>query len=92
MEEHVIGLLETAVVVLGIVALIVRKNVKLESLVSDAKRIACARMVVHAIQWMEHVIVLGTGLANIVINLVRMIGNTGLESHVNPVHVYKAIH
>jgi hypothetical protein len=50
MEEHVIGLLETAVVLLVIVALIVRKGVKLESLVLDVKAIASAKMVVHVTQ------------------------------------------
>lgn len=65
-----IGLLEAAVVVLGIVALIVRKDVQLESLASGARVIVCARMVAYATQLMGHVLVLSTGLVNTVINLV----------------------
>jgi hypothetical protein len=70
MEEHVIGLLETAVVLLVIVALIVRKGVKLESLVLDVKAIASAKMVVHVTQWMEHVLVMVIGLVHTVTDLV----------------------
>ena len=57
------------VVLPDIVAPIVRKGVKPESLVLAARRIVCARMVVFVIQWMGRVHVLVTGLVYTAINV-----------------------
>jgi hypothetical protein len=42
----------------------------MESLVLDSRMIACARMVVHVTQWMEHVLVMVIGLVHTVTDLV----------------------
>ena len=54
---------------LDIVARIVSKDARPESLVSNARRIVCARTVVCVIRWMGHVNVLVIGLVSTVMNV-----------------------